>query len=814
MGDLRTLADRPSNLPGPEAGEPSSQQTASNRSDLLESWKEIASYLKRDVRTVQRWEKREGLPVHRHQHDERASVFAYKSELDAWWRDGHSQLEEGKGKSPEEESSGSVYVAGNGHASVVKGTGSRASVRRHWRLWLAGAAVAAAVSAAIAIYLLRPQPTPPLNFHSRDLVLISSFENRTGESVFNGTLEAALERDLTNSRFVSVVPRVRINDTLALMRKPASTRVGATLGREICLRDGGIRALIAGRVEKLGTTYVLSADLVDPTNGRTVASFEDRANSQNDVLAAVHRLGNRLRQTLGEKLSQIRQSDLALQKVTTPSLKALQLYSQADQVVATDLEGNRVAFELLKQAIAEDPNFASAYLLAAYALFNQGKPSREYMPYLKRALSLSGQTSEPERYFIEASYYDISYHMSYHSRPSRDSAASQALADRAIATYHALLRIDPTHFWATNNLFNLYRWDPEKEQESVDLAVRLAKLCPNSFARNWRAGYWAAVFGGNPALASPYFDRAKKLYSAMSDSDRDRPGFAEAALWLQLYPAYQAWMKNDAALAIRELAKAEKDPVTRNGTAYPDSIGQFYLSLGQVRKASEWLQRSPDAWDRAINRTYLAFFRDDHAALRSSLRRLARRPKDVWGFALLMARGGLYSEADSVVQKFSRLSKRYPGPPPDYESMHEISRGGLLVAEGKMAAGIPSLRDGMQLMQGNTGDVYFLGAESLAQAYEKEGNMTAALQVLEDASANRSLADINYGDGGAMYAAPYWMHDQMDLARLYRRMGRVKDAQKIEAEMRKLLAYADPDFPMLVELKQLQKADAMTPKQD
>jgi DNA-binding transcriptional regulator YiaG len=37
--------------------------------DLLESWKEIAAYLKRDVTTVQRWEKRERLPVHRHVHD-------------------------------------------------------------------------------------------------------------------------------------------------------------------------------------------------------------------------------------------------------------------------------------------------------------------------------------------------------------------------------------------------------------------------------------------------------------------------------------------------------------------------------------------------------------------------------------------------------------------------------------------------------------------------------------------------------------------------------------------------------------------------
>jgi tetratricopeptide (TPR) repeat protein len=50
----------------------------------LDSWKEIAAYLGRDVRTVQRWERSGHLPVHRLLHSKRGSVFAYSSELDAW----------------------------------------------------------------------------------------------------------------------------------------------------------------------------------------------------------------------------------------------------------------------------------------------------------------------------------------------------------------------------------------------------------------------------------------------------------------------------------------------------------------------------------------------------------------------------------------------------------------------------------------------------------------------------------------------------------------------------------------------------------
>lgn len=53
--------------------------------ERLDSWKEIASYLKRDIRTVQRWEKKEGLPVHRHLHEKLGAVFAYRGEVDTWW---------------------------------------------------------------------------------------------------------------------------------------------------------------------------------------------------------------------------------------------------------------------------------------------------------------------------------------------------------------------------------------------------------------------------------------------------------------------------------------------------------------------------------------------------------------------------------------------------------------------------------------------------------------------------------------------------------------------------------------------------------
>src|SRR5512140_2636460 len=59
--------------------------TTSNPADRLDSWKEIASYLRRYVRDVQRWEKKEGLPVYRHLHDKLGSIYAYRNELMEWF---------------------------------------------------------------------------------------------------------------------------------------------------------------------------------------------------------------------------------------------------------------------------------------------------------------------------------------------------------------------------------------------------------------------------------------------------------------------------------------------------------------------------------------------------------------------------------------------------------------------------------------------------------------------------------------------------------------------------------------------------------
>ena len=80
--------------PGAPAGSPVSD-------DLLDSWKEIASFLNRQVRTVQRWEATEGLPIHRRQQSKYGPVYAYKSELEAWWKGRRQSLSKQRQPEPE-----------------------------------------------------------------------------------------------------------------------------------------------------------------------------------------------------------------------------------------------------------------------------------------------------------------------------------------------------------------------------------------------------------------------------------------------------------------------------------------------------------------------------------------------------------------------------------------------------------------------------------------------------------------------------------------------------------------------------------------
>ena len=129
-------------------GEPAPDISPSERlpEDRLDSWKEIAEYLNRDVTTVQRWEKREGMPVHRHVHDRMGSVYASRAELDAWMRSRNL-------RAAQETGNNAVLPDPPAQPAQVVVSTSRTG----WRLILPLAATVAALAIVAGLWLQRTE---------------------------------------------------------------------------------------------------------------------------------------------------------------------------------------------------------------------------------------------------------------------------------------------------------------------------------------------------------------------------------------------------------------------------------------------------------------------------------------------------------------------------------------------------------------------------------------------------------------------------------------------------------------------------------
>lgn len=650
------------------------------------------------------------------------------------------------------------------------------------------AAVTAAVLVSLGLLAYRYWPRAgqagaEVGFQPRDWVLVTAFDNRTGVATLDGTVEHALERELEVSRFVNVVARERAGDALALMRKPPDTRVDESIGREICLRDGGIRAMVAGRVEKLGSVFNVSARVVDPGSGRTLMHAAVDAASEERILQVVRELSNRIRASLGESRRQIAATDQALEKATTPSLKALQLYSQGmaliTQLPARDGEW-RTARSLFERAIEEDPEFASAYVYLSWS-WQRGMPwadRAKQRAAAERALELSQHATERERLFIRATYFQL------HER-----------REEARAAYEALVRLYPDHYWAVNNLLRLSGPD-----EALPYVLRLAELRPKGYRESVMA-VESLIRAGRAGEAGVYVETARANLRASG---------VQPLYWLECFPIWQRWVSGDVAGAmtiLREMAEA----ADRDGNAgLRRALNIWLLVFGRLREADTlWEARLADL-DRSgenpagrgaplpevmpeILLAWNAELRGDREAARRWMRQMCSRitPKDrvYWWEAVFMpARAGLGADVRQMLAQ----------PAPSWlQEDHYVSwvRGELALAEGRPAEAATQLARAFDVFASSY-ITRFLGIQSLSAALETTRGPQAALEVIEKNLYPQGRSHWQYLNLSA------WLDLQARRARLLREVGRPAEAESIEAELRKYLAYADPD---MVIVKQLAK---------
>jgi DNA-binding winged helix-turn-helix (wHTH) protein/tetratricopeptide (TPR) repeat protein len=269
------------------------------------------------------------------------------------------------------------------------------------RRWAMTVAVAILVIAAgAALWRSRTSPTSG----ETDTIVLTDFDNETGEQVFDGTLRRGLAVELEQSPFFRLLPEGDIQRVVRLMKKPADLKLTQAVAAEICQRAGASIVLV-GSIAQVGTDYTLTLRASSCSNGRTLASTEATSPDRSHVLDALNRASREVRRILGESRTSIERFDTPLAQASTSSLEALRFYTAGYQALVGRGD-SASAIPFFRNAIALDDNFAMAYALLGDSLWNIGE-TKAASASIGRAYDLRTGVSEPERLRIESEYHSF-----------------------------------------------------------------------------------------------------------------------------------------------------------------------------------------------------------------------------------------------------------------------------------------------------------------------------------------------------------------------------------------------------------------------
>jgi tetratricopeptide (TPR) repeat protein len=703
--------------------------------DRLDSWKEIAAFLGRDVRTVQRWEKHAGLPVHRHAESRLRTAFAYRSELDAWWQMQRATIESNPGG--EQPQTPALTSADRSMLSIAI---------------VAGAGVVlAAIGGAVVWTPSDPSPGQPI------AVLLTRFDDLAGDPALAEFLEAAVATQIESHPKLEVVAPGRLDSALRLMRRDPATPVTATIGQEIAVRDGRIRFVLTGRLHRLESRYFLDLQVVEPTDGRVCLRRQSSSPSRESLRARVEAEAPAF---LDEawSIARLPGNSKRLERVTTSSFAALRLYTAAVQ--AGTRRQWQAAELLARRALAADDEFAAAYALVGWALRQQGQPARVCLPLLERAVHLSGWTTEQESYVISGAFHTIS-----------DNYPA------AVAPYEALLRLQPESRTAQDLLIDAYT-RAGRVKEAVELSTARAEANPGDFYATIRAAHALTIWHRDTTRAAAFIQRSEQL--ATPDARADRPTWGA---WLSVLPVFVNWMNADIHAALERLAAIERTVDTRLGRerdALATMVGFAYLALGRIEEAERAFRQASSPM-RQLGLATLALSLGRDAQARQWLLQVAQHSQ---AQPALFASAGLVSEAERGLEASFRLEHA--------AGIAEATRGLIASRTGRTDAAITSLQRATDLLRFSGELEYFLAADELARIRARRGEIDGAIRVLSDAHAQRARTY-----GAAQWTGSFWSRLNTDLAALYRRQGQHVEAERIDNLLRELLAEADVRHPLV-----------------
>jgi len=266
------------------------------------------------------------------------------------------------------------------------------------RIVVIGLVAAFLVVAAVAtwrVFFARPALT------DADVILVANFVNKTGDPIFDNSLDRPLQVKLTESPFLNLLSEADVASTMRTMRRNPDERVTPDLGIEICKRRG-LKALVVPEIEAIGKTYVITLDAIDAQSQKIIARQEVEANNKDQVVAALGKAGSQLRKRLGESLSSLEKFDAPLDLATTSSLEALQAYRSGMALYRSGKRHESIPF--FERAVDLDPQFCSAYVRLGSAHHSTGD-SQESKANFARAFELKDRRLTQEENFQTTAHY-------------------------------------------------------------------------------------------------------------------------------------------------------------------------------------------------------------------------------------------------------------------------------------------------------------------------------------------------------------------------------------------------------------------------
>ncbi len=402
------------------------------------------------------------------------------------------------------------------------------------------------------------------------------------------TATDALVIDLSQSRVVSIVEKGEIGQALQRMQREPDSVLDLELAREVAIREG-IPVVLAGQIDRAGPQYSISARLVRASDGEVLASHRERAANDGEVLDALDALSARLRERLGESIG-LMNAEEPLAQVTTASISALRLYSQA--VRASDRQGDGArAIALLEGAVADDPAFAMAWRALGVVLGNQFTNRAREVEAFTAAFEHRDRLTERERYQIEGMYY---YSVSLD-------------LPRAAAAYQNLLERYPNDDNATHNLGVVTAF-MRQHVRAADLYERTIALDSSQ-----SLGYTNAAL---MHIALGDYERARHLLDLILSRSPDNPW----GLWhLALLESSRGEYKS---------AVVHLERLNETHAADPYWAGQAATGLAAVASTRGRLSEARAHFDLMLQRTAAA---DEAAPYHATVRGQARMELAVRG---------------------------------------------------------------------------------------------------------------------------------------------------------------------------------------